>query len=264
LDAASAIPNTPLPSDACTAICGQNHALLSCYVTAVDPTALSVTVSCSTFCGTGRRPAGFEPALACETSGIGDFFAQLAVLESASVGAFRILRDELRAHGAPNPLVRAAERAARDELRHTRAMRALARRFGARPRTVEVARRAPRSLAAIALENAVEGCVRETYGALQATFQAQAARDPVVRAAMQRIARDETKHAALSFRVARWIEPRLDRAGQRRVEEAKQAAVRELVAAAGSPATSVTTAVGLPSDAVAAKLARQMRSVLWS
>jgi hypothetical protein len=44
-------------------------------------------------------------------------------------------------------------------------MGALARRVGARPRAVQVVRGALRSIEAIALDNAVEGCVRETYGA---------------------------------------------------------------------------------------------------
>jgi len=58
------------------------------------------------------------------------------------------------------------------------------------------------ALVDVALENAVEGCVRETYGALIATRQAEAASDPVVRRAMRKIAADETAHAALSWDVA--------------------------------------------------------------
>ena len=52
-----------------------------------------------------------------------------------------------------------------------------------------------RELEAIAIENAVEGCVRESFGALLATWQAKTAGDARVRAAMKRIARDETRHA---------------------------------------------------------------------
>ena len=82
------------------------------------------------FC-TGRRPAG----LAAESelrSGhpAGLLFAAAARLEAASVPAFAHLARELRAHGAPLTLVDGALQARRDEVRHTRQMRALARRFG--------------------------------------------------------------------------------------------------------------------------------------
>jgi demethoxyubiquinone hydroxylase (CLK1/Coq7/Cat5 family) len=62
------------------------------------------------------------------------------------------------------------------------------------------ARASARSLEAIALDNVSEGCVRELYGALVATYQARVARDPEVRAVVTRIAREETQHAALSLR----------------------------------------------------------------
>ena len=199
-----------------------------------------------------------------ESNGLGAYFAEVARLEAASVDAFRILRDELRAHGAPKKLVRAAARAARDEVRHTRATGALARRFGARPRAPEVERGAPRSIEAMAIENAVEGCVRETYGALLATWQAQAARDSVVRAAMMRIARDETKHAALSWSVGRWLAARLDREQKRRVERAKQAAAREILCAAEHDTAGFADVAGLPSAATAARLAAEMQRALWS
>jgi len=179
--------------------------------------------------------------------------------------AFRVLRDELRAAGAPKALLRAAGRAARDEIRHARATGALARRFGGTPRAAAVARGARRSLEAIALENAVEGCVRETYGALLATRQAQLASDPVVRAAMMRIARDETRHASLSWRVGRWLETRLDPAARSNVEQAKQRAAREQrLALANEPDCCFADVAGLPSPAEAVQLAEHMQRLLWS
>jgi hypothetical protein len=146
----------------------------------------------------------------------------MARLEAASVFAFRELRVELRAHGAPRALVRAAERAARDETRHARATRALARRYGANVPPPVVERRPVRSLEAIALDNATEGCVRETFGALVAHHQAHTARDPVVSAAMKRIARDETRHAALAYDIDAWATQRLGRLARRRVDAAKR------------------------------------------
>ena len=52
-----------------------------------------------------------------------------------------------------------------------------------------------RALGVVAIENAVEGCVRETFGALIASWQAEHARDPGIKRLMRSIARDETRHA---------------------------------------------------------------------
>ena len=251
---------TPLPLASCGEICSRSL-IGSCSVTVA--TESSVTVLCPIGCG-GRRPAGIIEPLAPD-GGVGGYFAAMAGLEQASVTAFRILRDELRAHGAPKRLVRAAARAARDEIRHARATGALARRFGAVPVHARLEPSMPRSIEAMAVENAVEGCVREAYGALLATYQVSAARDPIIRAQMTRIARDETRHAALSLRVGRWLERRLDRAAKLEVDRARQAAVRELLTSLAAEHTpSFADAAGLPAPALALALARQMQHTLWS
>src|SRR6185369_13189263 len=207
----------------------------------------------------------FDANTPCDPSALGDYFAEIARLEAASVTAFRTLRDELREHGAPRRLVRAARRAARDEVRHTRTTGALARRWGGTPRTPSLSRVARRSLEAMAIENAVEGCVRETYGALVATRQAERAREPHVRAAMMRIARDETRHAALSWSVARWLESRLDQAAKRNVERAKLAAARELSSSIAHEAEpAFAELAGLPARAECLALLAQLQRALWS
>ncbi len=258
--AEKAVVGMQLTLTTCQQICNM---AFGCSVTAFD--ASTVTVMCQPGCVVGRRPAGLVGPSTCDTRAAGSYFAEIAHLEAASVTAFRVMRDELRANGAPKKLVRAAARAARDEIRHTRATGALARRFGATPRVPSIEPTQPRSLEAIALENAVEGCVRETYGALLATRQAQQATDPVVRAAMRRIARDETRHASLSWQVGRWLENRLDPAAKRNVARAKQAAATELIAAlANEPEVSFAELAGLPSAAEATQLATEMQCALWS
>ncbi len=244
----------------CQQICATNF---GCSVTAFN--ASSVTVLCQPGCAVGRRPAGLGGPSTCDTRAAGSYFAEIAHLEAASVTAFRVLRDELRANGAPKKLVRAAARAARDEIRHTRAAGALARRFGATPRLPAIEPAKSRSLEAMALENAVEGCVRETYGALLATRQAKLATDPVVRAAMLRIARDETRHASLSWRVGRWLETRLDSAAKRNVAAARQRAAAELIVAlANEPEVSFASLAGLPTPGEATRLATEMQRALWA
>ena len=89
-------------------------------------------------------------------------------------------------------------------------MSALARRFGGAVDAPRVAARAVRSLEELAVENAAEGCARETFGALVATWQARAAGNPLVRGVMARIARDETRHADLAWAVDGWARGRLE------------------------------------------------------
>jgi hypothetical protein len=255
------------PSDVCSVLCGQTYAY--CYI--ADPDAGSLTLQCTT-CRTGRRPEGLPPLARASRPArsrralLGHHFAEVAYLEAASVDAFRILRDELATHRAPPGLVRAAARAARDEIRHARATGALARRFGGSPIPApHTARRRGRSLEAIALENAVEGCVRETYGALVAGWQARTAGDPVIRAAMQRIARDEAEHAALSWRVARWAEPRLGRAARERVAAARRGAAQEIKGEARTPPSPLLVrATGLPRAEDAERLVTGLLRTVWA
>jgi hypothetical protein len=141
-------------------------------------------------------------------------------MEAVSVLAFERLARELAAHGAPGDLVREARRAARDERRHARIMGEIAREHGARVPRARLRHRSVRSLAIIARENAVEGCVRETYGALLASWQAIHARDPELRAAMRSIAPDERRHAALAAAVDEWISPRLSPRTRRSIARA--------------------------------------------
>lgn len=135
--------------------------------------------------------------------------------------AFDWLADELSALDAPCGLARRARLAARDGTRHTAAIARLARRFGHKARTAHVAPAARRPMFEVALESAVEGCVRETYVAAMALWQSRCARDRGVRAVMAPIARDEVRHGQLAWDVARWIEPRLSRADRARVNRAR-------------------------------------------
>lgn len=120
------------------------------------------------------------------------------------------------------------------------------------------------SLEALALENAVEGCVRETFGGLFGAYQAAHAVDPVVRATLAQITRDETTHALLSWQIAAWAEPRLDRAALRRVREARRAAIRELRdEATVAPEPELCAALGVPDAGRATALLGALDQGLW-
>ena len=75
-----------------------------------------------------------EPPRQARTTG--EALAHAAYLEAASVAAFLDLAVQLETHGAPRALVRELRRAARDEMRHTRDVAALARERGAEPAAV--------------------------------------------------------------------------------------------------------------------------------
>ncbi len=131
-----------------------------------------------------------------------------ALQEHASIAAFARFSMLMLGVGAPSDLVSDAQRAALDEVRHARACFSLARRYGAResgPAALRVDDAiGPVTLAELAALTAEEGCVGETLGALLAKEQAAVARDPVVKPLLDRIARDEARHAELAWRFVAW------------------------------------------------------------
>lgn len=215
-------------------------------------------------CVIGRRTDGadLEPAPATRT--LGEYLARAAALEAASVHAFVRLGHELRALGAPDVLARAADRSARDEVRHAAVTARLARRHGGEVREAALGPLPVRTPFEVARENAVEGCVRETFGALQATYQAAHAREPELARAMKAIARDETRHAALSWDVAAWIEPRLTDEERRAVGRAREAAVEALWRDLGAEAPGdAERLAGVPRAREARSLHAALSEALW-
>jgi hypothetical protein len=107
--------------------------------------------------------------------------------------------------------------------------------------------------------------VRETFGALVAAWQAAHAEDPRIARTMACIAADETRHAALAWAIARWMEPRLDARSRRAVLAARRAAVRTLLRETSGQLPSVLVArAGLPTAPRAAALLEELQSALWS
>lgn len=209
----------------------------------------------------GRRPAGLvTPRALIATNPVGAWLAQAAWLEAASIPAFIYLARELDACGAPRGLARAALAAARDEIRHAHVMTQLARRFGGTPPIADVPLPKPRSLEEMAIENAIEGCVRETWGALVAMWQANRAQGAEMRRAFAAISVDEARHAALAWSVDQWVRTRLDAAAHARIDEARRAAVRELFDGSDSEALAM---LGLPYGLDARRLIERTQRTLW-
>ncbi|WP_224364919.1 hypothetical protein [Hyalangium versicolor] len=212
----------------------------------------------------GRQPEGLQASRVAARCSLGALFAEMAWLESASVPAFLRLADELKAHGAPEALIRAARRSAGDEVRHTRAMEALAHRHGSPMPTVEIAPFSARSLEAMALENAREGCVREMYGAVVVAWQARTAQDPQVREELALIAEDELRHAELAWAVDAWVAERLAPEERQRVREARLEAFHELErrVAQEEPDAVLIQQAGLPSREAALQLLRGLQVLI--
>jgi hypothetical protein len=217
-------------------------------------------------CAIGRRPAGLREAeeVACRDA-LGRHFAEAAHLEAASIHAFLRLRDELALHGADAQLQEAALRSACDEVLHTEVSQRLARLFGAEPPRPGVEALPLRPLFEVALDNAVEGCVRETFGALVAHHQAAHARDAGIRQVMAQIAEDETRHAGLSWAIDRWVQPKLSAPERERLREARARAVAVLRAeVATAPEAVLLDEAGLPPPEVASAMMDSLARDLWA
>ncbi len=195
----------------------------------------------------GRRPAGLGGRVLRYLDELAEYFARAAYLEAASVPAFTFLHEELVLHGAPRALAARALTARADEVRHARLMGWLARRLGVTPEAPAALRRKPRALLDMAIENAVEGCVRETWGALLAAYQAERSTNAPVRRVMAVVAREELEHAQLGHEVAEWLDRKLTRSQRRRVQVARLCAVVELrQQVAVAPSARLQSFAGFP------------------
>jgi hypothetical protein len=131
-------------------------------------------------------------------------------MEHASVAAFARFSMALMHHGAPAELVRDAHLAALDEVRHARVCFGLAEAVGGAPVApagldMTAALDGELDLERMTRTLVAEGCVGETLAALQVSEAARQARDPALRAVLEGIAADETRHAALAWRTLAWL-----------------------------------------------------------
>jgi hypothetical protein len=252
----------------CTPLCeqvfwrsGDESTITSCELIGGDG-GLAVRIRYVPGCG-GRRPEGLAlPATGVAEEPLGAWLAANAHLEAASIDAFEILAMELGAHRAPPTLIQAACAATADERRHADAIGRLAASRGVVAPEVHVNRGPTRDIEAVARENAVEGCVRETYAALLACRQARAATDPAIRSAMTGIARDEIQHAALAWAVDQWSQSLLAPAARRRVREARREAIEGLVNVPLTLSRGDRAQAGLPDEDDAARMAGELRARL--
>jgi hypothetical protein len=129
--------------------------------------------------------------------------------EHASIAAFARLTLLLLSFGAPPELVEGAQRASLDEVVHAKSCFAIARKhaaaeLGPGPLDLENAFEGV-SLIDLARLVAEEGSVGETLGAIVAREQLAVCREPATGRFLQRVVRDELRHAELSWRIAGWL-----------------------------------------------------------
>lgn len=237
---------------------------LKCDVTCGSPNQLTAVYTAAV-CGRRFGSLGDRERSCSPGAILGRYLAEAAELEAESVPAFARLARALAAHDAPADLVRAARVATVEEARHWKRTRELARRHGGRPVKPPAARATFASLEDLAVDNVVEGCVRETYGAMVAAHQAAEAVDPDVRRLMTEIAVDELGHAALSWKIDAWACGRLGPGFQARRREAATTAAGELIAASGLPvADELQARAGLPAPVTARALLAATCALVWA
>jgi hypothetical protein len=140
---------------------------------------------------------------------LADAWAREAQMEHASIASFSRLGLELLSLGAPPELLAATHRAAADEVAHAQQAFSLASAYAGRdvgpaPFHAALEMTARGNGHALALETFVDGCIAETVAAHTAQFAADTAADPAIRAAQQRIADDESRHAELAWSILAW------------------------------------------------------------
>jgi rubrerythrin len=217
-------------------------------------------------CGVGRFTDGMglsddpreDPAT------FAGWLLRAARVESIAAVAFDRLADELAAWGAPESLVRGARESAEDERGHASIMARFAAAEGLEAPAVAPPAHAPRSLESIALENAAEGCVRETLGAVVMAWQAEHAADPALRAALSRVAEEESRHAAWSWELDAWARSALPPSAARRMDEARAAAIAELTRdMALEPAPELAERGGMPRASAVRAMLAELHATVW-
>jgi hypothetical protein len=158
-------------------------------------------------------------------------WVEAARAEHASIASFANLSLRLLVLGAPPDLVAGAHAAALDEIRHAQVAFELASAYAGealQPVRFDDAARmsAAGSLADLAIETLLDGCINETIAAVEAETAGEHAADPAVASALREIADDEARHAELAWRIVAWC--------VRTGEPGLVAALHEAAAAAGA------------------------------
>ncbi len=211
--------------------------------------------------GGGRPSRAVIEGTPHDMATLGGFFAECASSELGSVFGFEEVTRWLRSHGAPERLIVWAEQAAREEVRHTREMLEYARRHNVIPRAVRPVPSAGESIFEFARANLVDGCVAETYAALELVWMGDYAAGEL-RELFARTADDEVAHAGLAFEIHDWLLPQLTHEERAKLSSALHDALRQMMERASTPRASPLAELGLPPTNVASALALELAASL--
>jgi hypothetical protein len=133
--------------------------------------------------------------------------------EHASVPAFSRISWMLAAVGAPAELMAWSHRAALEEIEHAQKCFALAAGYGGTAYTVEPMPEllvggldgSADALVTLATESLGDGCQLEDFNADVAAECARVCEEPVTRAVLEQIAREERSHADFSWALLHWL-----------------------------------------------------------
>ncbi|MAA79970.1 MAG: hypothetical protein CL916_12010 [Deltaproteobacteria bacterium] len=225
-----------LTEESCSTLCFEESGSYYDYLCACDYSGANSDgahpVTCEyTMCAVEGRGHGNISKLseAAGTSEINRYFVRAYHAEASSVAAFVQLRAELKQHDAPEEILGRCMKAAIDEVHHARMMAKLIRDSGECIPELDFGSVAKRSIFEIALDNAVEGCIFETYSALKAHYQYKHATDPRIVAVMKVIAPDETRHAQLAWDIHHFLMSKLSQDEQKKILDAQREATQQLI-----------------------------------
>ena len=150
----------------------------------------------------------------------------MAHLEASSVVAFQQLIVQFKKFRAPEEFVFRAKKAINDEKRHAAQIAMLARRYNQEVSNNIEVQEYSEDLFEIALHNALEGCIFETWAAVEAQIISQTAQTEEIRAIYAGIAKDETEHAQLSWDVHLWLMDKLSTEEKGKIRQAQKEALK--------------------------------------
>lgn len=202
--------------------CSMHEGAIACYPNVVcgrpflieqeDRKAMSVCRDewCATrLASSDELPMSSDQTSHSEQAIAAQYFEKIALMEHASIAAFARFSLQLLSLGAPAQFIEETNQALVDETKHARLAFALASRFGGRnlgpgKLAIDGAMHA-NTPASILTTTILEGCVGETMAALEARAALQVCQDAEVRAVLEEIAGDEERHAALAWKVVKWM-----------------------------------------------------------
>lgn len=143
-----------------------------------------------------------------ERAQVSGAWANIGLMEHASVAAFARFSLQLLSLAAPSPLIEACNQAMVDETLHAKLAFGLSSQVSGKavgPGRLPMDHALDTNdLESVVLGAVLEGCIGETVAAVEAAQGLSTAQEPVVVSALARIAEDERRHADLAWQFVRW------------------------------------------------------------